>query len=159
MIHIRRAGALDTRALAQLLNAIIAKGGTTAMVTPVTPRELQSWMAAPDSAWHLAEDEHGRIKGFQYIEPHPDLPEGGVDIATFVRLGETGLGIGSALFERTKEAARDLGYRHIYAIIRADNAGGRAYYQSRGFEDFKRLPNSELANGSCVDKIWKRYEL
>ncbi len=159
MIHIRRAGALDTRALAQLLNAIIAKGGTTAMVTPVTPRELQNWMAAADSAWHLAEDERGTVKGFQYIEPHPDLPEGGVDVATFVRLGETGLGIGSALFERTKEAARDLGYRHIHAIIRADNAGGLAYYQSRGFEDFKRLPNSELADGSRVDTIWKRYEL
>ncbi|WPZ21786.1 hypothetical protein T7987_00660 [Sulfitobacter faviae] len=50
MIHIRRAGALDTRALAELLNAIIAKGGTTAMVSPVTVRELQGWMAAPDSA-------------------------------------------------------------------------------------------------------------
>jgi L-amino acid N-acyltransferase YncA len=159
MIHVRRAGALDTRAMAELLNAIIAAGGTTAMTALVTPRELQSWMAAPDSAWHLAEDSSGASKGFQYIEPHPDLPEGGVDVATFVRLGETGLGIGSALFERTKEAARALGYRHIHAIIRADNAGGLAYYQSRGFEDFRRLPNSELADGSRVDKIWKRFEL
>ena len=65
MIHVRRAGALDTRALADLLNAIIAKGGTTAMVSPVTARELQGWMATPDSAWHLAEDESGRVKGFQ----------------------------------------------------------------------------------------------
>ena len=80
-------------------------------------------MAAPDSAWHLAEDGRGEIKGFQYIEPHPDLPEGGVDVATFVRLGETGFGIGSALFKQTKEAARDLGYAHIHAIIRADNQG------------------------------------
>ncbi|MEX3316148.1 N-acetyltransferase family protein [Sulfitobacter sp. PS-8MA] len=159
MIHIRRAGTLDTRAMAELLNAIIAKGGTTAMTAPVTPRELQGWMAAPDSAWHLAEDSSGSLKGFQYIEPHPDLPEGGVDVATFVRLGETGLGIGSALFEQTKQAARALGYRHIHAIIRADNAGGLAYYQSRGFEDFKRLPNSKLADGSRVDRIWKRFEL
>ena len=149
MIHVRRAGALDTRALADLLNAIIAKGGTTAMVTPVTPRELQGWMTAPDSAWHLAEDERGEIKGFQYIEPHPDLPEGGVDVATFVRLGETGFGIGSALFEQTKTAA----------IIRADNLGGLTYYQSRGFEDFRRLPSCTLADGTRVDKIWKRFEL
>ena len=159
MIHIRRAGALDTRALADLLNTIIAKGGTTAMVTPVTPRDLQGWMAASDSAWHLAEDERGALKGFQYIEPHPDLPEGGVDVATFVRLGETGFGIGSALFEQTKQAARDLGYAHIHAIIRADNQGGLAYYQSRGFEDFRRLPKCTLADGTRVDKIWKRFEL
>jgi len=159
VIHIRRAGALDTRALAELLNAIIAKGGTTAMVSPVTPRELQGWMAAPDSAWHLAEDEQGVLKGFQYIEPHPDLPEGGVDVATFVRLGEKGFGIGSALFDRTKQAARELGYAHIHAIIRADNQGGLAYYQSRGFEDFRLLPDCTLADGTRVDKIWKRFEL
>ena len=73
MIHVRRAGALDTRALADLLNAIIAKGGTTAIVSPVTPRELQGWMTAPDNAWHLAEDGRGEIKGFQCIGPHPDL--------------------------------------------------------------------------------------
>ena len=159
MIHVRRAGALDCRAMAELLNAIIAKGGTTAMVAPVTARELQGWLVTPDSAWHLAEDESGTLKGFQYIEPHPDLPEGGVDVATFVRLGETGLGIGTALFEQTKSAARELGYRHIHAIIRADNVGGLAYYQSRGFEDFRRLPNCELADGTRVNKIWKRYEL
>ena len=35
MIHVRRAGALDTRALADLLNAIIAKGGTTSALTEV----------------------------------------------------------------------------------------------------------------------------
>lgn len=159
MIHLRRAAPLDARAMAALLNAIIAKGGTTAMVSPVTPREVQSWMAAPDSAWHLAEDSNGALKGFQYIEPHPDLPKGGVDVATFVRMGETGLGVGSALFEQTKQAARDLGYRHIHAIIRADNAGGLAYYQSRGFEDFRRLRDCTLADGTRVDKIWKRFDL
>ena len=68
-------------------------------------------------------------------------------------------GIGSALFEQTKTAARDLGYAHIHAIIRADNRGGLAYYQSRGFEDFRRLPNCTLADGTRVDKIWKRFEL
>lgn len=159
MIHLRRAATLDARAMAALLNAIIVKGGTTVMVSPVTPREVQSWMAAPDSAWHLAEDSNGALKGFQYIEPHPDLPKGGVDVATFVRMGETGLGVGSALFEQTKQAARDLGYRHIHAIIRADNTGGLAYYQSRGFENFRRLPDCTLADGTRVDKIWKRFNL
>ena len=159
MMHLRRAGSLDAAAMAKLLNAIIAKGGTTAMVTPVTAEEMSRNMALPGSAWHLAEDATGALKGFQWIEPHPDLPEGGVDVATFVQLGATGLGTGSALFEATKKAARALRYRHIHAIIRADNAGGLAYYQSRGFEDFRVLPGSRLADGTLVDKIWKRYDL
>ena len=145
--------------MAALLNAIIAKGGTTAMTTPVTAADLTRWMAAPDSAWHLAEDARGALKGFQYIEPHPDLPAGDCDVATFVALGESGLGIGSALFEQTKKAARELGYVHIHAIIRADNAGGLAYYQSRGFEDFRLLPDCLLGDGRRVDKVWKRYAL
>lgn len=159
MIHIRRAGALDAGAMADLLNAIIAKGGTTAMVSPVTVQDLRGWMSSENSAWHLAEGDDGELKGFQWIEPHPDLPAGGIDVATFVRLGETGLGIGSALFEATKTAARQMGFAHIHAIIRADNTGGLAYYQSRGFEDFKALPDSTLSDGTRVDRIWKRFDL
>lgn len=150
---------LDASAMAELLNAIIDKDGTTAFVEQVTAEKLRLWMAVENSAWHLAEDDEGVLKGFQWIEPHPDLPPGGVDVATFVRLGETGLGTGSSLFEKTVATARQLGYAHIHAIIRADNDGGLAYYQSRGFEDFRLLPDIELADGSRVNKVWKRYEL
>lgn len=159
MIHIRRAGALDAALMTELLNAIIARGGTTAMVDPVTAAQLRQRMRLPGAAWHLAEDTHGKLLGFQWIEPHPDLPERGIDVATFVRLGETGIGIGSSLFEQTRKAAKDMGYTHIHAIIRTDNSGGLAYYQSRGFETYRLLPDSPLANGKRVDKVWKRYDL
>lgn len=158
MIHIRRAGGLDAGALAALLNEGPAEGAGTA-ADPVTPRQLRGWLAAPDSAWHLAEDDAGQLKGVQWIEPRPDLPPGGVAVATVIQPGESDLAIGSALFEATKQAARALGYTHIHAITRADNAGGLAYYQSRGFEDFRRLPDCRLADGTRTDKIWKRYEL
>ena len=46
-VTIRRAGALDTRALADLLNAIIAEGGTTAMVSPVSPRSCKAGWPRP----------------------------------------------------------------------------------------------------------------
>ena len=159
MIHIRRAGPLDANGMADLLNAIIAKGGTTAMVAPIPGSTLLDWMGRKNAIWHLAEDDGGQIKGFQWTEPHPDLPPDAVDVATFVRLGETGLGIGSALFEATKAAVRVQGYSSIDAIIRADNAGGLAYYQSRGFEDIRHLPDQQLDDGRYVDKVWKRYRL
>ncbi|MGB7243199.1 MAG: GNAT family N-acetyltransferase [Sulfitobacter sp.] len=159
MIHVRRAGRLDAAAMAELLNAIILQGGTTALVNPVTGAEMAERIATPRSVWHVAEDETGTLKGFQWIEPHPDLPQQAVDIATFVRVGETGLGIGSALFSATKAAAIDMGYCLIDAVIRADNTGGLAYYQSRGFETIRHLPDMELADGTRVDKVWKRYKL
>lgn len=161
MIHIRRAGPIDTTAMADLLNTIIAKGGTTALTNPVSSQELQRWMAtdATRSAWHLAEDDNGALLGFQFIGPHGDLPPEACDIATFVRVGQTGLGIGSRLFDATRAAAHALGYVWINATIRADNSGGLAYYQSRGFEEWTRDDNIALGNGLIVSKISKRYDL
>lgn len=161
MIHTRRAGPLDARAMADLLNAIIAQGGTTALTEPVTRAHIQSRIQDHPgaSAWHVAEDDQGQILGFQYIVPHPNLPPDACDIATFTKLGQTGLGIGSALFTATTAAARSMGYSWINATIRADNTGGLAYYQSRGFEDYHHLPNIRLSNGLVVNKVCKRYDL
>ncbi|MEM5477950.1 GNAT family N-acetyltransferase [Pacificibacter sp. AS14] len=157
--HIRKAGPLDARALSELLNEIIDVGGTTAYMHHFTAHDLAQKMQVPHSTWLLAEDDTGRVMGFQWIEPHPDLPHDVVDIASFVRIGGTGLGVGSQLFQATCKAAKDIGYRAIDAIIRADNAGGLAYYQSRGFETLKVIKDAELDDGTRVDKIWKRYDL
>lgn len=161
MIVVRRAGALDARPMAELLNAIIRKGGTTAFTEEVSAEQLQSWfLQEPDrSVWHLAEDESGTVMGFQSIEPKDALGDAVCDIATFVRIGSTGMGIGSRLFEQTATAARGLGYRWINATIRADNESGLTYYQSRGFEQYARHKNVALSNGLVVDRISKRYDL
>ncbi|MGB3408546.1 MAG: GNAT family N-acetyltransferase [Jannaschia sp.] len=131
-VHIRKAQPFDAGAMADVLNAIIAQGGTTALTQPVTGDVLREWMATGD-IWHAAEVE-GEILGFQWVGPHADLPSDACDIATFVALGKHGLGVGSKLFEATRKAAKSAGYRWINATIRADNAGGLAYYRSRGFE-------------------------
>jgi L-amino acid N-acyltransferase YncA len=152
---------LDTRSMAKLLNGIIEQGGTTAMTRAVTAQDLSEWMAfAPgQSAWHVALDDSEQVCGFQWIEPNTKLPREAVDIATFVRIGQTGLGIGSALFDATAKAAKDLGYVWINATIRADNEGGLTYYQSRGFRDWKIDEDVPLANGQLVDRISKRYDI
>lgn len=151
----------DLRAAAALLNDIIAIGGTTALTTPVSGADLRHFLQpdAPGSTWHVALSDAGDLLGFQWVAPHADLPPEACDIATFVKLGQTGLGVGSRLFEATAQAALDLGYGWINANIRADNTGGLTYYQSRGFRDRDRLENTTLADGTRVDKILKRYDL
>lgn len=159
-MHVRRAGPLDARAMAELLNEIVAIGGTTAITAPVAPEGLADRMETmPRNAWHVAEAEDGTLMGFQWIEQIDSLPPEAASIATFARVGKTGLGIGSALFTATRGAARDLGYRWINADIRADNTGGLAYYQSRGFEDYGRKTGVRLEDGTVVDKVLKRYDL
>lgn len=159
-ITIRRAGSLDARPIAELLNEIIEIGGTTAYTSPVTAGYIADRLTqGVRAAWHIAEDEQGAVLGFQWIEEIDSLPVEAASIATFARVGRTGLGIGSKLFECTRQAAIELGYSWINADIRADNAGGLIYYQSRGFEDYGRKSGVKLANGLIVDKILKRYDL
>lgn len=160
-VTIRPALDLDARQMAGLLNAIIEQGGTTALERPVTDHDIQEWMQSdPDrSAWHVAVDGTGEIVGFQWIEPGAYLPAEAAEIASFVKLGKNGLGIGSALFEATKRAARKLGYGWINANIRADNEGGLVYYQSRGFRDYDRWEDYKLESGQVVTKMLKRFDL
>lgn len=161
MITVRRAGILDARQMAELLNAIIEKGGTTAYTRSVSQDMLVAKMQTNParSAWHVAEDDAGDILGFQFLIPSQNLPPEAGDIASFVRVGRSGLGVGSKLFEATKAAATSLGYLWINATIRADNSGGLAYYQSRGFETYALHPDQKLDNGLLVDKVSTRYNL
>lgn len=160
-IQVRRATPLDARQMADLLNALIAEGGTTALTRSVTGSDIVGWMqSAPEkSAWHVAVDDSGEVLGFQWIEPADYLPEDAAEIASFVKIGRAGLGIGSALFDKTRAAARRLGYGWINANIRADNEGGLIYYQSRGFRDYDRWEDYKLESGLVVDKILKRFDL
>jgi len=161
MLKVRKPIPLDAKAMAQLLNQIIEQGGTTALVRKVTGDDMIEWMVddADRSAWHVALDDHEAVVGFQWVSPKQGLPDHACDIATFVEVGRTGLGIGSALFKATTQAAKDLGYRWINANIRADNEGGLIYYQSRGFVDYGIKEGVELANGQIVTKKLKRYDL
>ncbi len=161
MITVRKPIPLDHADMARLLNDIIVEGGTTALTRPVTGSDLSEWVASdPErSAWHVALDAQERIVGFQWIEPAPDLPSDAADIATFVQIGQTGLGIGSALFDATRAASRAMGLKWINANIRADNEGGLIYYQSRGFQDYGVIEGYTLGSGEIVDKRLKRYDL
>jgi len=155
-ITVRRASPLDTREMAEILAALIENGAATAVSGPVSRADIAEWIAFdPDrSAWHVAENAAGHILGFQFIEPNPALPDACCDIASYVRPGQGGVGIGSALFDATRRAARALGYTAIVAVIRADNAAGLAYYQSRGFEDWQTWHDAPIA-----PQIVKRHDL
>ncbi|MBP1887174.1 ribosomal protein S18 acetylase RimI-like enzyme [Ensifer mexicanus] len=71
----------------------------------------------------------------------------------------TSCGAGTALFAAAKAHAREAGLEAINATIRADNAGGLAYYAKMGFIDYKVEKAVPLKDGQPVDRISKRYLL
>lgn len=158
---VRPATVEDAPQMTALLNAIIAKGGTTAHQAPFDDvRMIADYIERPTGlATHVAEVD-GRIGGFQYIGTAPDdLPEGWATIASFVAEDMAGHGIGRALFAETKTAASMAGIKTIDATIRADNVPGLAYYTAIGFVDYDVLRDVPLTDGSRVDRIRKRFDL
>jgi L-amino acid N-acyltransferase YncA len=161
-IAVRPAASADAPELAELLNGIIARGGTTALQTAFTPERLdRTYLTGPDvlSCVVAVDGESGRLEGFQTLIREAHLPEGWGDIGTFTRVGGTQKGIGSALFAATRECARALGLAGMNAEIRADNEGGLAFYGKMGFQDHDVARAVPLKDGRPVDRIHKRYPL
>lgn len=149
----------DAEQLADLLNAIIAEGGTTALEEPFTGDALDdTYLTGPDVlSCIVAEDaKAGELVGFQTLVRSSSLPEDVADIATFAKIGATQRGIGSSLFNATRANARELGLNEINATIRADNEGGIRFYSKMGFEDHSKTEGVPLADGTLVDRVHKR---
>jgi L-amino acid N-acyltransferase YncA len=152
----------DAPQLTELLNAIIARGGTTALETPFTPDTLaQTYLTGPDVHICLVavDPATGQVEGFQTLGRYPNLPDDVGDIGTFARVDGIQRGVGSALFAEMTKRARALGLTAINATIRGDNIGGLAFYTKQGFVDHAVTPDVALSDGTPVDRVHKRFDL
>ncbi len=162
-IAVRHATRKDAAEMAELINAIIAIGGTTAYEEPFDAASMDaSYISLPELVSCFVAEAEGEIVGFQGLmrsfDPDDILPDGWATIGTFARVGLTQRGVGGALFARTLLAAREAGITVIDATIRADNTGGLAFYARQGFVDYDRLVGVPLRNGAPVDRIRKRFD-
>jgi len=159
-ILIRPARLSDAQGMIDVLNPLIREGGTTAMPKELTVAEQEAFLSAltPRDACHVAVDGDDVI-GYQSIEAHSALPPHIAEIATFVRIGEKGRGVGSRLSAASFAAAAANGFTEINATIRADNFEGLAFYTKMGFRDHSVARARPLATGKLVDRVSKRRAL
>ncbi|MEM7743548.1 MAG: GNAT family N-acetyltransferase [Pseudomonadota bacterium] len=159
-LSIRAARLGDVPELTQLLNEIIAVGGTTAHEDPMSETYFRAhYLDDPELVSFLvAEGDEGVLYGFQVLARMKELPSDWADIGSFARASGV-RGVGRALFAETCRVARAAGVRTINAQIRADNVPGLGYYGAMGFLDYDRLVGMPLKDGTLVDRILKRYDL
>jgi L-amino acid N-acyltransferase YncA len=161
-LEVRDVRPCDSDELADLLNAIIAKGGTTALEEPFTAEELaQAYLIGSEvyCCFVAINPATGRIEGFQMLCRYPKFPDEIGDIGTFARINGSQRGVGTALFDATRTRARALGLPIINATIRADNTGGLAFYRKQGFVDHDVLEGVPMKDGTRIDRVVKRYTL
>lgn len=162
MIDIRPVRSEDAAELAALLNAIIARGGTTALQVPYTPEALDNaYLTGPRviCCFVAVDSATGHVLGFQTLGRLDALPADIGDIGTFTRVDGIQRGVGSALFAATRARARALGLSALNAVIRADNVGGLTFYTRQGFIDHAIVTDVPLSDGTRVDRVWKRFPL
>ena len=136
MISVRPVSSSDAAELAELLNAIIARGGTTALETPYTPEHLDEvYLTGPDvlCCFVAVDEATGRLAGGPTRGRAEHLDADG---------GES-----------------ELGMAGINATIRADNEGGLAFYAKQGFVDHSVDRAVPLKDGTPIDRINKRHRL
>jgi L-amino acid N-acyltransferase YncA len=157
---VREAVPADAAPLCEILNSIIEIGGTTALETPLTAAEFSEMYLDGErclGCFVAAASDAEVLLGFQALSRHAKLPENWADIATFARMEPKSPGVGTALFARTMQRARELEAAAINATIRADNTGGLAYYEKMGFQTYQVAKGVLLQDGTPVDRIFKRY--
>jgi len=164
VITVRPATSADAAAMAEMINAIIAIGGSTAYEEPFDAASMDAaYISLPQLVSCFVAEHEGQIVGFQGLmrsfDPDDPLPEHWATIGTFAQVGLTRRGVGGALFTATVKAAREANIHVIDATIRADNTSGLAFYSRRGFADYDLLVGAPLRDGRLVDRIRKRYDI
>jgi L-amino acid N-acyltransferase YncA len=154
----------DAPAMCAILNDIIAIGGTTAYEDPFDPATMTAnYITAPrliSCTLAILDDIPVGFQALWLPDPaHSDLGPGWAAIASFVKVGLTGRGVGRALFTATTAAGRAAGVTSIDATIRADNTSGLTFYSAMGFRDYAVTRAVPLKDGTPVDRIRKRFDL
>ena len=160
-IKIRRATSADAPHLCEILNEIVAIGGTTALEIQLTTAEFDNdFISGPGCIFcHVAQAADGTALGFQVLQRNSDLPDDWGDIGTFTRRTPRTPSVGTALFQQTKKAAREHGVSVINATIRADNYAGMPFYEKMGFATYKIVKAVPLKDGTPVDRVFRRYTI
>ena len=156
---IRAAIADDIAAVAAIYARHVAQGTASFELEPPGVDEMRrrfDAVAAKGYPYLVAVDVAVGIIGYAYAGPYRSRPayRHTVENSVYVKEGEGGQGIGSALLAALVEACETRGYRQMIAIIGgADNAASIAMHAAQGFVEAGRLRSVGHKFGRWLDTV------
>jgi ribosomal protein S18 acetylase RimI-like enzyme len=103
---------------------------------------------------------NGDVAGWVHLD-HPETPE--LDHTAELTLGVVedyrGMGIGSALLERGRACAADLGTEKLYNSVPASNEGAIEFLERQGWETEAVRQNHYKIGTGYVDEVMMAYQL
>lgn len=155
-LRIRAAVDADVPALTALYNHYIETSSATFDLEPWTvERRRAEWFAnyAPSGPYRvLVADDAGRIVGMTYSGPwhRKAAYRTSVETSVYCLAGETGRGVGRALYEALFAALADEGLHRAFALITLPNDASERLHERLGFARVGVLPEA----GRKFDQFW-----
>ncbi|HLN20709.1 MAG TPA: GNAT family N-acetyltransferase [Bacteroidales bacterium] len=149
----------DNAEIASLIRNVFREFGIdkpgTVYYDPTTD-DLFTLFSVPGSVYWIAE-ENGKIIGGCGIFPTAGLPEGYAELVKFyLESSSRGHGIGWALMEKSFDAAREMGYKHLYLESLPELGKAISLYERAGFR-FILSPLGNSGHFGCT--IWMIKDL
>ena len=158
-LHIRRAAAKDLGRLSDIYNQAVNAGYCTCDTQNFSEEERRGWFAVNenDRTPVFVGEAEGMVIGYAYLS----LYRGGrpavkdtAEISYYLDFDYLGKGIGKALFEHTVNAAKDLGYENLVAILLSCNEASIGLLKKFGFEEWGRMPDIAHTKGAVHSHLY-----
>jgi putative acetyltransferase len=153
-MNIRKVAPEDNKILAKIIRQVFEEHSAPTVGTvysdPTTDHLFNLFKA--DKSILLVAEFEGNVVGCCGIYPTPGLPSGYVELVKFyLHANARGRGIGKALMEGCIDAARKLGYTHVYIESLPEFAKAVDIYKKLGFE-YLDVPLGNSGHTGC--NIW-----
>ena len=155
---IRQASAQDAAGIVAVLEGIAAERIYSAIEQPwnIERQRLYLESLSPREAFHVAISGSGEIAGYQSLDNYSPFLTSMAHVGqlgTFIRPEWRRMGVGQALFQRSRAFAKLSGYRKFVIQVRASNARAQAFYLQLGFAQCGRLTRQVVIDGQDDDEI------
>lgn len=109
----------------------------------------------------VVKDDTGTIVGFAFLHPHRpgNTFRRAAEITYFIRPEHTGKGIGTAILERFKPAAREQDIDTLLANISSRNERSLQFHRKNGFGVCGRFRRIGRKFGEDFDVVWMQLDL
>ncbi|MDP6626744.1 MAG: GNAT family N-acetyltransferase [Methanopyri archaeon] len=158
-LAVRKVRPEDASAIVDILNPIISDGNLSVLDAHLSVEDEQEYIERfpVRGVFLVAENEEGRIVGFQSVEPFATYTHAfdhvGT-IGTFVGLPYRRQGVGTVLAKATFATTRDAGFEKLLTYILATNAVSLAFHQRLGFTVVGTARRQARLGGRYVDEVF-----
>jgi len=159
-VELRNIKKEDNEELAQIIRASLVEFDVPKIGTvysdPDTDRLFELFKETPASCYFVAEED-GVLMGGCGVYPTPGLPAGYAELVKLYLTSATrGRGIGKLMMDKCYQAAKEMGYTHLYLESFPQLAKAVSIYEKAGF---KPLDGALGNSGHFACTIWMVKEL